>query len=221
MLGYADISARAATERLVISGVLEAEPQDEVPMGTKSLVLLSPDEPIFWEYFRNSPEYSDGEPDPLDRWSVRRLGALNALLDCGGTMLFPFGGPPWRPFISWAKRSGRAHPSPVGLLVHDHLGMFISYRAALALPYALDAPTPTAASPCEKCHAPCRTACPAGAFAGGFYDVPRCKAHLDTAEGRECKSRGCLVRRACPVGQGLRLPQQSAFHMEAFHPDDA
>jgi epoxyqueuosine reductase len=50
--------------------------------------------------------------------------------DLGAKALFPFGGPPWHPFIAWAKRSGRAWESPVGFLVHDQAGLMVSYRAA-------------------------------------------------------------------------------------------
>ena len=121
-------------------------------------------------------------------------------------------------FIDWAKKSGRAHPSPVGLLVHDRAGLFISYRAAIVLPYRLK--MAGSARPCGDCAQPCVMACPVDAFASGSYDVPKCKAFLETEEGRACRD-GCLVRRACPVGHSLRLPEQSAFHMEAFHPDAA
>jgi len=211
MMRRAEIEAVLRQEHLIVSGIVT----EDVPGET--LLLLSPDEPDFWLRFTDSPEYLDGQPDPMNRWSEAAMARILPQIE-GARALFPFGGPPWQPFIDWAIRSGRAHPSPVGLLVHDHAGMFISYRAALALPYALDAPPPPAASPCEGCHAPCRTACPVDAFATGEYNVPACKAHLDTPEGQSCRA-GCLVRQACPVGQDLRLPAQSAFHMEAFHPD--
>jgi hypothetical protein len=55
------------------------------------------------------------------------------------------------------------------------------------------------------------------AFQPGGYDVDRCAAHLRTAEGAECRERGCLARRACPVGREHAYgPAQAQFHMTAF-----
>ncbi len=182
--------------------------------SAQTLVLLGPNEPTFWPLFTQSIEYLDKEEDAMDRWSQRVIGALADRFDA--TALFPFGGPPYHPFIEWALQSGRAWQSPVGLLVHDASGLFVSYRGALLVPERLDLP-PTGSSPCENCsEKPCLSACPAAALGKDGYDVPKCHAHLDTA-GNECLSSGCIVRRACPIGQNKRLPSQSAFHMRAFH----
>jgi hypothetical protein len=207
------LASAAADQALFVSGRVTLAPDDGLAPGLRSLALLSPEEPRFWPLFRTSPEATDGRPDPLDRWSERTITAIAQQV--GGTALFPFGGPPYRPFIAWAKRSGRAHGSPVGLLVHDRAGLFISYRGAIALPTAApqeDLP----ASPCGGCSRPCLTACPVSAFATGSYDVPACKAHVRSDAGTDCRTGGCLVRRACPVGQDRRLADQSAFHMDAF-----
>ena len=65
---------------------------------------------------------------------------------------------------------------------------------------------------------PCLTACPAGALDAKGYDLPACHAFLDRTEGADCLSRGCVVRRACPLSQAYgRLPEQSAYHMRLFH----
>ncbi len=208
------LAPEARAVGLAVRGAFHPEAADDAPEGCGTLVLLGPDEPDFWALFTGSDEYRDGLPDPMNRWSERVVGGLAA--DWGGSALFPFGGPPWRPFLRWATRAGTAHASPVGLLVHNSAGLFISYRGAVALPRRLDLPRP-AASPCIDCPAPCLTACPVGALGAGHdYDVPACKAHLATPAGAECRN-GCLVRRACPVSQGFgRRTEQSAFHMSAF-----
>lgn len=213
MSRLAAIDAAAAPHGLIVSGALHTTADDALP-DIATIVLLSPDEPAFWPHFQASPEAKDGAPDPLDRWSARTITALAQAHSA--TPLFPFGGPPWHPFIAWAKRSGRAFPSPVGLLVHDSAGLFISYRGALGLAERLTLPPLPAASPCERCPAPCERACPVAAFASGSYDVPACKAHLHRPEGKDCFAGGCLTRRACPVGAERRKPEQSAFHMRAF-----
>lgn len=191
-----------------------------VPQGAETVLLLGPREPGFWAHFTAQPEYADGAPDPMDRWSKRAIGALAA--DWGGTALFPSDGPPYPPFLSWALETGRAFVSPVGMLVHAEAGLWISFRGAVRVSKeaaARLAPPGPAENPCKACIAkPCLSACPIGALSGDApYDVPACRAYLARPEGAECMGSGCAVRRACPVGQSHgRLPAQSAFHMKAF-----
>ena len=214
---YKALQSELRALQLDIFGAFHPTPDDKAPTGTKTLLLLGPLEPGFWPNFTDTPEYQDGAPDPLDRWSKRIINpwakANNA------TAIFPSDGPPFAPFIQWAKSSGRAWASPVGLLVHDVAGLFVSYRAAIALPAFIDLPKGSY-NPCDTCQKPCLTACPVNALADG-YDVARCKSHLNKPAGKICMETGCLVRKACPSGQKYgRLPEQSAFHMAAFNPDD-
>lgn len=185
------------------------------PEGAGAALLLSPDEPDFWWIFTASPEYADGRPDPMDRWSKRVIGAWAD--DLGARAVFPSDGPPYPPFAAWALASGRCFSSPVGMLVHDRMGLFVSFRGAVLLNEPPPA-RPASPSPCTDCARPCLSACPAGAFTPA-YAPDRCHAHLDRPEGQDCLSMGCRVRRACPISQGCgRLPSQSAWHMKAFHP---
>jgi hypothetical protein len=212
-----DVAEAAARAHLGVFGAFHPRPGDEAPAGTGTLILLGPEEPGFWAHVTAAPEFADGAPDPLDRWSARVIGALAEAL--GGTALFPFGGPPYRPFVSWALASGRAWRSPVTLLVHDTAGLMVSYRGALALPERLALPA-CPPSPCERCPGqPCRTACPVGALSDEGYDVAACHHLLDTSAGIDCMTEGCAARRACPVSRRYgRLPEQSAYHMRLFHP---
>ena len=211
-MDLAVIQALAAPHFLSIFGAFHATPDDGCPAGT--MVLLSPLEPGFWAHLQNQPE--NHGPDPIDRWSTRVIGTLANTL--GGTAHFPFGGPPYAPFIRWAERTGRAWPSPVGMLVHDTAGMMISIRGAVLLPDLLDLPQPPSTSPCTNCAQPCLTTCPVGALGPQPYDVPACHSYLDSPEGTECLSHGCLVRRACPVSRSYgRDLTQSAHHMRHFH----
>ncbi|MEC3861426.1 ferredoxin [Mesobacterium sp. TK19101] len=215
MTALAALDDAAAKAGLRVRGVLEVTDSDGAPEGCASLVLLGPDEPAFWPLFSTSDEYFDGNPDPLDRWSKRVIGALAR--EWGGHAVFPSDGPPYPPFIAWARDSDHAWVSPVGLLVHDAAGLFISYRGAVALPQVVQA-APVGVMPCLSCHAaPCTTACPVGALSLAEYDVAACKAHLRSDLGHDCRDNGCLARRACPVAVDFeRLPVQSAFHMAAF-----
>jgi ferredoxin len=183
----------------------------DCPDGNMTITLIGPDEPAFWPIFMASPEYQDGKPDPMDRWSARVIGNLAQTFQAEA--LFPFGGPPYAPFFTWAKQTGRFWASPIGFLVHDDGGLFTSFRGALR--WTKPAQIGSAPQPCLTCAKPCATACPVGAFTDG-YDVAACNAHVASDAGVSCRTKGCLARRACPVGQGSRLPAQAAFHMEAF-----
>ena len=212
----AGIAPRAADHALMVAGAFHPGPDDGLPDTAGTLILLAPLEPGFWAHVTAQPEWSDGAPDPLDRWSRRVVGRLAC--DLGGKAHFPFTGPPWKPFYSWALRSGRAWASPVHLLVHDRMGLFASYRGAIAVPDRLDLPE-TGPRPCDTCaDRPCLTTCPAGALGGAGYDTGACHAHLDRPAGADCLIGGCAVRRACPISRAYgRLPEQSAYHMGLFH----
>ena len=184
----------------------------DCPDGAECITLIGPDEPRFWPIFTQSDEYRDGDPNPLDRWSRRVVTMVAQSVD--GAPLFPFGGPPYAPFFTWAKQTGRLWASPLGFLVHNDVGLFVSFRGAIR--WQQDAAQSTNQQPCLTCETkPCATACPVGAFNDG-YDVAACKSHVASDAGLDCRTAGCLARRACPVGQGNRLPAQAAFHMEAF-----
>ncbi len=198
----------------VLGGFAVAEGEADFPAGTRTLLMIGPKEPGFWPHLQAQPEWNG--PDPVDRWSRRVIGRVAC--DLGAKALFPFGGPPYQPFYSWALRTGRVWDSPIKLLVHATQGLMVSFRGALALPQTIPLPPP-AIQPCAACAKPCLTACPAGALTGAGYDVPLCHAHLSQPAGTDCMTRGCLVRSTCPAGAGYaRMPSQSAYHMRQFHP---
>ena len=204
------MTALGQAEGLFVSGT--------IPERGGAVLLLSPDEPRYWDILRASPEWQDGAPDPVDRWSARVIGALAA--DLGGEALYPFGGPPWHPFYSWALAGGRAVASPVSLLADAERGLWISYRGAIRVPdpeAGIVRSRSRDRDPCTPCPAPCRTACPVNALTEKGYDLAACHGYLDSSEGAECLTGGCLVRRACPVGADLRPRELAAYHMGMFH----
>lgn len=210
------IAEQLRPHRLAVMGGFAANKDDTLPKGTKTLLLLGPSEPGFWPHLKAQPEWTDGAPDPVDRWSRRIIGQTACNLEAKA--IFPFGGPPWHPFYQWALRSGRAWDSPVRLLVHDEMGLFASYRGALALKEAIPLP-PQPDKPCDTCTGkPCLTACPTAALTAKGYDLAACKTFLDSPQGENCMNNGCGNRRACPISQAYaRLPEQSAYHMRQFH----
>ena len=209
-----DIQALAAHHALDLLGGFHPNADDKTPETCKTLLMLGP-AADFWTHINTSPEMKDGQPDPIDRWSTRVTNEIAKEINAEAA--FPFGGPPYQPFYSWALRTARVWSSPVMFAVHDTQGLFVSFRSALLLPYRIDLPATPDQAPCEACAKPCLTACPVGALTQDGYDVDKCHAYLDTPEGADCMSKGCAVRRVCPVGQDLRKPEQSAYHMSLFH----
>ncbi|TMV03276.1 ferredoxin [Ruegeria sediminis] len=216
-MSYGEVEAAAKGAGLIVMGALHPRTSGARGLKGGTLILLGAGSG-FWPILQAAPEWRDGKPDPVDRWSSRVVGSIAAAF--GAEARFPFGGPPYDPFIDWALKSGRAFLSPVGAMVHDTVGMMISYRGALHFADEFVIPRTDAASPCLACSEPCATACPVGALnADSFYDVAACHRHLDTPEGSSCMTGGCAARLACPVSAGAgRHPEQSAHHMKAFHP---
>lgn len=215
---YDSITRLAGTHGLLTMGALHPATCDAKGLEDGTLVLFGTGAG-FWPVFHRSAEFRDGTADPIDRWSLRVIGEMADALHA--TAHFPFGGPPYTPFIDWAKKSGRAFSSPTGMLVHDTVGLMISYRGALHFDETFAIPVPAPASPCDSCETrPCLTACPVGALgASAPYDVAACHAYLDTTAGLDCLQQGCRVRRACPISAGAaRSSAQSSHHMKAFHP---
>ncbi len=169
-----------------------------------------------WEAFQAAEE-SRQLPVPLDRWSRRIVTGLAAEL--GADALFPFGGPPFLPFMRWARRAEAVHPSPIGPLIHPDYGLWHAYRGALVFAESIDLPAADERpSPCDTCaDKPCLTTCPVAAFSQGGYDVPACIGHIAGDRGGDCLGGGCLARRACPVGVAYQYRRaQMSFHMRAF-----
>jgi hypothetical protein len=206
----------------VLLGAFHPAPEDGVPAladGRPAATLLIAGNAggSLWPFFSRSAEAGDGKADPLDRWSARVIGALAD--DLGGRAVFPFGGPPYRPFQRWAARAAPLGRSPLGMLIHPDFGLWHAFRGAVALAERLDLPPPDPRpSPCESCaDKPCLAACPVDAFTVSGYDVPACAGHLALPAGADCLGRGCLARRACPVGRAWRYPDdQARLHMTAF-----
>lgn len=216
-----DLARTIRPTGLALRGGFHPVPEDGLPAlpdGTPAatLLLLGLVGPGGWAAFRASPEARLAS-DPLDAWTRRVLSGLADRL--GALALFPFEGPPYRPFQRWAMRAEPVAVSPLGILIHPEYGLWHAYRAALLVRERLDLPArEERASPCASCAGrPCLTACPVGAFTGYSYRIEECSAHIGAPAGALCMEEGCRARDACPVGRAYRYsPEQVRFHMRAF-----
>jgi hypothetical protein len=229
---YPSIEKRLARDGLMARGGFRAGERDDdipgLPDGgrPKAIVLVGNAGAGMWHKFTKSQEYTERQPHALDRWTTRVLG--HAARDLGAEVRFPFEGPPYLPFLTWAERAEPVFVSPLGMLIHPDYGLWHAYRGALLFSH-VPGGLPCLAQrshPCEACNGkPCLSACPVDAFkATGQnppkpvkYDVNGCKEHISAAQGRACLTQGCAARRACPVGREWTYgAPQAEFHMRAF-----
>lgn len=209
-----DIEDALARSGLMTRGAFVATPEDDVPQGGHSVVMIGNAGPAMWQAFAKTDHVS---ANPLDAWTRDVLDPIAAAF--GATALYPFSGPPYYPFQRWAMRADDVTPSPIGPLIHPTFGLWHAYRGALVFAQDVDVPAPTRTpSPCESCDdKPCLNTCPVGAFTASGYNVPACRAHIAAPQGQDCLNNGCLARRACPIGQDyIYASPQACFHMRHF-----
>lgn len=213
-----DIENALTQYGLRIFGILSPCPSGlpETEFDPKSLVLIGNAGGEFWPHVTASKEFSDGTPDPMDRFSRRVVEGV--ALSNQGTAFFPFDGPPYFPFLTWLAKAAPVSQSPLGPYVHAEYGPWFGLRGAILLPDTIPA-TKESAGPCSSCDdKPCLNACPAGALTRQqAYNVETCGRYLQGGNDLPCMTIGCAVRRACPAGRDFLLPpEQANFHMRAF-----
>lgn len=109
---------------------------------------------------------------------------------------------------------GWHHPSPLGIGINTHHGLWFAYRAVVAIEFDLreiaDALSDLADadSPCLSCDArPCLSSCPADALEFAYTpDLSACVTHrLQPASG--CAST-CVARLVCPVAPRFKYADE-------------
>ena len=120
--------------------------EDRVPHEAQFVILIGNAGP---EMFRRFARERDPQREKLDDWTSEAIGDLARDLDARA--IFPFDKPPY-PFLTWARRGGAGHVSPLGLNIHPQYGLWHAYRAALLFPVAFDLPPLSPGPhPCEAC----------------------------------------------------------------------
>jgi ferredoxin len=170
-----------------------------------------------WQAFRAANPELKGR-HPLNSWVNEQLARAAAAV--GAEVVDPMR-PPYPPIQRWAMAAEGGHQSPLGLLIHPEYGLWHVYRGALLLAETIDLPelntvADAGPSPCDSCaNKPCLNACPVDAFRPAF-SPERCVDHVASPNGVACQTRGCLARRACPVGRDWTYDlEPAAYHMAA------
>ena len=219
---YDTVAAAVERTGLRVRGGFHPGPEDGVPplpsgAAPATLILVGNVGSSVWHSFAAAGFIGRSE-HPLDEWSREVVSALARTL--AAEPLFPFGGPPFLPFIRWALRADTVWPSVMGPLIHPRYGLWHAYRGALSFPERFELPPPDTAvrRPCDDCaEQPCLAPCPVGAVRVGAFDAAGCAEWLTDRPRCACRKSGCLARRACPVGrEHAYRPAHAAFHMTAF-----
>ena len=214
------IAASLDDTGLFYRGGFHPKPEDAVPQlldGSEAgtVVLICNAGGAMWRAF-GLADPDRTPPSPLDSWLDPILARLARQV--GAALILPNRGPEFPPVQDWAARAEPVFRSPIGIMIHPDFGLWHVYRAALLFAERLALP-PRAdgASPCESCVGrPCLNVCPANAFEPDRFNAQACVGHVTSDAGDNCRDRGCLARRACPVGRDFAYPKDAgAFHMAA------
>ena len=196
---------------LDIVGYFNPDRSDNICSKVRTILLIGPKEPYFWDVFKKSREYKNKKENPLDRWSKKTIKEIAIKFDARS--FFPFE-EPLQPFITWAQKCSTMGSSPVRLLVHKEKGLFISFRGALGINEYIESPN-NSKDICTPCEKPCLTACPVSALNQDGYDVIRCKEYVNKPRGQECRN-GCLFHKILPLWSEFKTEGTIKFSYSCF-----
>ena len=218
----AEIAAALAGNGLILRGGFNFGAQDSPPPGPSgapagAAVLVGQAGAAAWPHFLDwRSRQSVGLADPLDSWSRDVIGAVARRF--GARAVGP-NDKPFLPFQQWAMRAEGLRPSPLGILMHPHYGLWHAYRGVLLFDRELSFPQrDEVVHLCDGCvEKPCLKSCPVDAYSRGGFAYQACLSHVRGSDGGACRTVGCLDRNACPYGTAYRYPaDMQAFHMAAF-----
>ena len=217
-----EIAAALAANGLMLRGGLNFTASDTAQISlsgvaAKSVLLVGQAGAEPWPHFlRGRENQPQAIANPLDTWSREVIGAVAQ--EFGARAVSP-SDKPYLPFQQWAMRAEGLKPSPLGILMHPHYGLWHAYRGALLFEDEIALPEPRKVIHlCDTCvEKPCLKSCPVDAYSPEGFAYQACLAHVRGANGAPCRTDGCLDRHACPYGTAYRYPPEvQAFHMASF-----
>ncbi len=183
----------------------------------RTVLLIGQAGCAMWPFFQAWLAAQKAVPDhPLDTWSREILDPIAA--EIGACAVSPSDRPFW-PFQQWAMKAEGLKPSPLGVLMHPHYGLWHAYRGALLVDSDILIPEPREENHlCDACVGkPCLSACPVGAYSLEGFAQEKCRSWLTSAGETACMDAGCLARNACPYAGEYRYGvEQQRFHMRSF-----
>lgn len=231
-IDLSQLEVRFAGQGLSIFGALELDERHcakgEGDFSGQYAMLIGNAGHAMWPFFSQSSEYSDGQKDPMNRWTKRIVSETMRDVVC--EIRHPFDEPYW-PFQRIACEAMNIQPSPLGILIHPDYGLWHAFRAIIIVnqnsSLALDIENmihqvQKSFHPCDTCiQKPCLTSCPVSAFDGTGLDRSGCFTHLDSNSEPDCMTIGCGARNACPVGAAYKYENaQIEFHMKSYRGAD-
>ena len=67
---------------LDIVGYFNPDRSDNVCSKVRTILLIGPKEPFFWDVFKKSSEYKNNKENPLDRWSKKTIEEIAIKFEC-------------------------------------------------------------------------------------------------------------------------------------------
>ncbi len=119
LITYANISQAVETKGMICRGGFHPMDTDLISGDVETCILVGNAGAQFWRSF--SAERPAGA-DPVEAWTKRVLEQIAT--DLGADVLLPFTGPPFLPFLEWAKRSESVTESAIGPLIHPVYGLW-------------------------------------------------------------------------------------------------
>jgi epoxyqueuosine reductase len=209
---------------LDVVGVADGAGYQEVLPGCRSVLVLGSGRAL-WDAFvaavRGDPDRLTGELHPLDAFVRRALAevdpgppASRRWIRCAADEPDPVD------FRTLALDAGLGWRSALGLLLHPVRGVWFALRAAcFTTSWLPPSNAPAGDGPCLGCHAPCASACPAGAIqlpftpagAGGWQADVCARWNI----GPDPCASSCAARVACPAGaEHAYSPLQRHYHQD-------
>ncbi len=197
-------------------------PAGELPVGELFLVIASVGAG-FWQKFTDAvPLDKATTAHPFDDYSK---SVLREIIQPYGADYYHPSDRPYLPFQQYCLMLNDVynmplfHRSPLGILFHQHYGLWYGLRGLLALdnisgddmlawqtavkPLAIT--SEVGHNDCVNCqHRLCVASCPAAAVRNDFFDVDKCCAYIVDMPNRCTNS--CVARGACPYGSQHRYP---------------
>ncbi len=198
---------------------------DDLPKGDVFVIIASIGA-SFWKQFTNAmPDTAN----PFDDYSKQ---VLHQITHHHGADIYHPSDKPYLPFQHYCLMLNDIygiplfHRSPLGILFHQHYGLWYGLRGLLALGDIADDDMQewqTAIKPlaindgvghndCVNCeNQPCVASCPAGAVQNNSFNVAKCSAYIVDMPNRCTNS--CVARDACPYGSRHRYPNQKLTYL--------